>query len=158
MEEQKESIVINITEDDIPGAALKEPLESHTVVTLKWWLLCRDIKIRYIYIYIYTLGVQCFFGEANHLPRLISGTSTFLASLSRKCRLHIFEFVFTSTSLSCRASNHCFCHYCSEIDVMKAKDPFFECSRKLDIDQPSLFLTLAHVDNSYLFTRFFKIK
>ena len=48
MEEQEEGIVIKITEDDIPGAALKEPLESHTVVALKWWLLCRDIKIRVV--------------------------------------------------------------------------------------------------------------
>ena len=39
MEEQEESIVIKLTEDDIPGAALTEPLESHTVVALKWWLL-----------------------------------------------------------------------------------------------------------------------
>lgn len=45
MEDQEESIVIKLTEDDIPGAALTEPLESHTVVALKWWLLCRDIKV-----------------------------------------------------------------------------------------------------------------
>ena len=34
MEEQEEGIVIKIMGDDIPGAALKEPLESHTVVAL----------------------------------------------------------------------------------------------------------------------------
>ena len=44
MAEQEEGIVIKITEDNIPEAALKEPLKSHTVVTLKW-LPRRDIKI-----------------------------------------------------------------------------------------------------------------
>ena len=37
-------IVVELTEDDIPGAALSEPLESHTVPSLKWWLLCRGTK------------------------------------------------------------------------------------------------------------------
>ena len=31
-----------LTEDDILGAALGEPLESHTVPALKWWLLCHE--------------------------------------------------------------------------------------------------------------------
>lgn len=31
---------IELGEEDIPGAVLKEPLESHTVRELKWWLLC----------------------------------------------------------------------------------------------------------------------
>ena len=31
--------LVELTEDDIPGAALAEPLESHTVPALKWWLL-----------------------------------------------------------------------------------------------------------------------
>ena len=35
---------VELTEEDIPGAALKEPLESHTVHALKWWLLCRGEK------------------------------------------------------------------------------------------------------------------
>ena len=30
-----------LTEDDIPCAALADPPEYHTVPTLKWWLLCR---------------------------------------------------------------------------------------------------------------------
>lgn len=38
-------VVVELTEDDIPGAALAEPLESHTVPSLKWWLLCRGIKV-----------------------------------------------------------------------------------------------------------------
>jgi len=37
--------VVELTEDDIPGAGLSEPLESHTVPALKWWLLCRGIKV-----------------------------------------------------------------------------------------------------------------
>ena len=35
---------VELTEEDVPGAALKEPLESHTVHALKWWLLCRGEK------------------------------------------------------------------------------------------------------------------
>ena len=38
-------VVVELTENDIPGAALAEPLESHTVPSLKWWLLCRGIKV-----------------------------------------------------------------------------------------------------------------
>jgi hypothetical protein len=33
-----------LTESDIPGAILEEPLEKATVHALKWWLLCRGIK------------------------------------------------------------------------------------------------------------------
>ena len=38
------SISVQLTEADIPGAALKEPLEQHTVPELVWWLLCRGIR------------------------------------------------------------------------------------------------------------------
>ena len=33
-----------LTEQDIPGAALNEPLESVTNHALRWWLLCRGLK------------------------------------------------------------------------------------------------------------------
>ena len=36
---------IVLTEADIPGASLKEPLEVHTVAALKWWLLCRGVQV-----------------------------------------------------------------------------------------------------------------
>ena len=32
-----------LTEKDIPGAILNEPLGNATVPELKWWLLCRGI-------------------------------------------------------------------------------------------------------------------
>ena len=32
--------VVELCEDDIPGAKLNEPLESHNVSALKKWLLC----------------------------------------------------------------------------------------------------------------------
>ena len=41
----KASDEAELTEDDIPGAALADPLESHTVPALKWWLLCHEIKV-----------------------------------------------------------------------------------------------------------------
>ena len=37
-------LVVGLTESDIPGAALSEPLEVHTVPALKWCLLCYGIK------------------------------------------------------------------------------------------------------------------
>ena len=36
--------VNDLTENDIPGAVLQEPLESATVHALRWWLLCHDIQ------------------------------------------------------------------------------------------------------------------
>ena len=35
---------VQLTEADIPGAALSDPLERHTVPELRWWLLCRGIQ------------------------------------------------------------------------------------------------------------------
>jgi len=34
-----------LTPADIPGADLSEPLESHTMPALRWWLLCRGISL-----------------------------------------------------------------------------------------------------------------
>lgn len=34
-----------LTEDDIPGARLDEPLQSHAVHALKRWLLCHGIVV-----------------------------------------------------------------------------------------------------------------
>ena len=36
--------VVTLTPSDIPGAVLCDPFEQHTVVALRWWLLCRGIK------------------------------------------------------------------------------------------------------------------
>ena len=38
-------VSLTLTEDDIPGASLREPLESHTVAELCWWLLCQGITV-----------------------------------------------------------------------------------------------------------------
>ena len=40
----KASIQAELTEDDIPSAAIADPLECHTVPTLTWWLLWRCIR------------------------------------------------------------------------------------------------------------------
>ena len=34
-----EVTAVELNEDDIPGAHLNEPFESHNVQALKWWLL-----------------------------------------------------------------------------------------------------------------------
>ena len=33
-----------LSESDIPGAYLSEPMDQHTKPELIWWLLCRGIK------------------------------------------------------------------------------------------------------------------
>ena len=39
------AVSIQLTEGDIPGAKLSEPLEKHTNHALRWWLLCRGIQV-----------------------------------------------------------------------------------------------------------------
>ena len=34
-----------LTEDDIPGALIKEAFEMYTMHELRWWLLCRGITV-----------------------------------------------------------------------------------------------------------------
>ena len=34
---------VDLTETDIPGASLEEPLDSQNVAALHWWLLCHGI-------------------------------------------------------------------------------------------------------------------
>ena len=36
---------VELNKDDIPGAHLSEPFESHNVQALKWWLLCRGLRV-----------------------------------------------------------------------------------------------------------------
>ncbi len=38
-------IVVELTEDDVPGASLDEPMEKQSVPALKRWLLCRGIEM-----------------------------------------------------------------------------------------------------------------
>lgn len=36
--------LVELTEEDIAGAILNEPLESATVPALRWWLQCHGIQ------------------------------------------------------------------------------------------------------------------
>ena len=36
---------LTLSPEDIPGANLSEPSEQYTVSALRWWLLCRGIKV-----------------------------------------------------------------------------------------------------------------
>ena len=38
-------VIVTLTEADIPGGLLNEPLEAHNVAALKWWLFCHDLKL-----------------------------------------------------------------------------------------------------------------
>ena len=40
-----EETTMELTEADISGAVLKEPLESHAIPALRWWLLCHGIRV-----------------------------------------------------------------------------------------------------------------
>ena len=42
---RNEPEAIQLTEADIPGAKLTGPMDSHTMAELKWWLLCRGVKV-----------------------------------------------------------------------------------------------------------------
>ena len=37
--------VVQLTEIDIPGASLEEPMNKHSIPALKWWLLCCGIEM-----------------------------------------------------------------------------------------------------------------
>lgn len=36
---------VRLSAADIPGAELSEPFDQHTVAALRWWLLCRGMKV-----------------------------------------------------------------------------------------------------------------
>lgn len=36
-------VSVELTEADIPGASLEEPLDNQNVAALRWWLLCHGI-------------------------------------------------------------------------------------------------------------------
>jgi len=36
---------VGLNDTDIPGAHHDEPFEAHNVAALRWWLLCRGIKL-----------------------------------------------------------------------------------------------------------------
>ena len=38
-------LVVRLSEDDVPGASLSEPMEKQSVPALKRWLLCRGIQM-----------------------------------------------------------------------------------------------------------------
>ena len=37
--------LVTLSPADIPGADLCEPFNRHTMPELRWWLLCRGIKV-----------------------------------------------------------------------------------------------------------------
>ena len=40
------AMAVELTEADIPGALIDEPLKALNVAALRWWLLCRGIKLK----------------------------------------------------------------------------------------------------------------
>ena len=40
-----DDVEVTLSPADIPGAEISEPFDRHTVSDLRWWLLCRGIKV-----------------------------------------------------------------------------------------------------------------
>ena len=40
-----QQVQVELVEEDIPGAALEEPLDVKNVAALRWWLQCRGIEL-----------------------------------------------------------------------------------------------------------------
>ena len=43
--EASSQLVVQLTEADVSGASLEEPMDKHSIPALKQWLLCRGIEI-----------------------------------------------------------------------------------------------------------------
>ena len=39
------TVSVSLSAADIPGAYLSEPYETHAIPALRWWLLCRGLKV-----------------------------------------------------------------------------------------------------------------
>ena len=39
------AVEVTMEPTDIPGADLKEPFKTHAMPALRWWLLCRGIRV-----------------------------------------------------------------------------------------------------------------
>ena len=39
---------VTLTESDIPGAILTEPMDRHTMPELRWWLYCRGVTCTHL--------------------------------------------------------------------------------------------------------------
>ena len=61
-----------LTEQDIPGAALNEPLDQHTMPELRWWLLCHWIQM--------TVS----FSQYRRYSRAVSATACARSGLSHR--------------------------------------------------------------------------
>ena len=41
------AVAVHLTEDDVRGASLVEPMEKQSIPALKRWLLCRGVEMPY---------------------------------------------------------------------------------------------------------------
>lgn len=46
------SVTVKLTESDIPGASLSEPLETHTIPELKWWFAGKSSSYLKVYMFV----------------------------------------------------------------------------------------------------------
>ena len=46
---RNEGDIVELTEDDIPGAKLTGAMYGYTMSELKWWLLCRSMKAPHLW-------------------------------------------------------------------------------------------------------------
>ena len=72
----RELLRVELTENDIPGAVLSTPFKDPTVPALKWWLLCRGIKLSWlrdvVLCLIATFAYLCFKHNLHRMHQAIS--------------------------------------------------------------------------------------
>ena len=42
---RNEGDIVELTDDNIPGAKLTGAMDGYTLSELKWWFLCRSVKV-----------------------------------------------------------------------------------------------------------------
>ena len=70
-----------LTEQDIPGAALNEPLDQHAMPELRWWLLCHGIQVTA------SLRKNQRFSQYKRYSRAVSATACAISGLSHRLAL-----------------------------------------------------------------------
>lgn len=87
-------VLVKLTKSDIPGVSLSDPFEKHTILELKWWLLCHmefkcPVLGKYLKLFIiYYQGIfvfSCLCSSINDFNTLQNPWSRALQSRSCKC-------------------------------------------------------------------------
>ena len=73
-----------LTEQDIPGTALNEPMDQHTMPELWWWLLCHGIQVTAS---LRKIQLIKSFSQYRRYSHAVSATACARSGLSRRLAL-----------------------------------------------------------------------